>query len=79
MLKTILLINQLSLPYDIIRYELINKHLKYESLQPTYNKYKKDLIKHIQYYMWLNKKLIKRDNTNQTLLQTIKEFDYYKT
>ena len=78
MLKTLLLVNELPLPHDLIKYNIIIKHLKYDSLQPTYNKYKKDLIQHMQYYMWLNKKLIKKDNANQTLLQTIKEFDYYK-
>ena len=79
MLKTLILLKHLPLPYDIIKHNIINKHIKYESLQPKYNKFKKELIQHMQYYMWLNKKLIKLDNPQQTLLHTIKEFDYYKT
>ena len=47
-------------------------------LTPKYKRDHKDLINHLQYYMWLTIKLKKRDNPNQTLMHTIKEFDYYR-
>ncbi len=59
----------------------INKKIiieyKYNMLETKYRKYYNELIKHMQYYMWLNKKMIKKDKQQITLLKTIKEFDYF--
>ena len=47
-------------------------------LETKYRKDYSELIKHMQYYMWLNKKMIKKDKQHISLIKTIKEFDYYK-
>lgn len=72
----ILLINNMDLPEDIKN--KIKIEYKYNTLQPKYKKQFNTTIEHLQYYIWLNKKLIKKDKTFTTILKTIKEFDYYK-
>tara|TARA_R110000823_G_C15790403_1_gene486077 strand:+ start:289 stop:513 length:225 start_codon:yes stop_codon:yes gene_type:complete len=52
---------------------------KYNMLETKYRKDYNELIKHMQYYMWLNKKMIKKDKQQITLLKTIKEFDYFSS
>ena len=75
-MEQLLLINNLPLPPDLtMKIIKIYKHIE---LTPKYKRDHKDLINHLQYYMWLNVKLKKRDNPNQTLMHTIKEFDYYR-
>ncbi len=73
-LQKLYLIDQLPLCKDI------NNHIKimykYSNLQIKYKKTFNELNKHYMYYCWLNKKINKKGD-KQTLLQTIKEYDYY--
>lgn len=75
MYHKLLMIKSFNLPADV------NKKLKieykYNELETKYKKDYNKLIKHFQYYMWLNKKMKKKDKQNISLLKTIKEFDYY--
>lgn len=71
-----LLLKQLQMPDDILNIIVIK--YKYDMLETKYKFRYTELINHMQYYMWLNKKLNKKDKANQSLLKTIKEFDYYK-
>lgn len=73
----LILIKNLNLPNDIINHKIIPLY-KYDLLKKKYINNKNELIKHIQYYFWLNKKLNKKNNMNQSIIKTIKEFDYYK-
>ncbi len=75
-MEKVLLLKQLNLPDEINNIILIK--YKYNMLEPKYKMRYTELINHMQYYMWLNKKLNKKDHANQSLLKTIKEFDYYK-
>lgn len=78
-IQTLLLLTKLPLPDDNIN--MIKIMYKYQVLEKTYKFRFNELNKHFLYYGWLNKKLNKQfinDNDKQTLLQTIKEFDYYK-
>ncbi len=72
----LLMIDALELPPEICRKIKIN--YKYEVLTPTYKKNYKELMKHLEYYAWLTKKIQKKDmETKQSLIKTILEFDYY--
>ena len=73
--KKMLLITKMNLPIEIER--MIKINYKYDILESTYKKQFNKTIDHLQYYIWLNKKLIKKDKTFTTILKTIKEFDYY--
>ena len=70
-------INNLPLNKDIIN-TLINRHVKYDMYVKKYKKQFSKTIDHIQYYMWLNIKINKKDGLENSLLQTIRDFDYYK-
>ena len=76
MYHKLLMIKSFNLPPDINNKIMIE--YKYQMLETKYRKIYKHLIKHMQYYMWLNKKMIKKDKQYISLLKTIKEFDYYK-
>tara|TARA_R110001592_G_scaffold342978_1_gene633088 strand:- start:12215 stop:12472 length:258 start_codon:yes stop_codon:yes gene_type:complete len=71
----LILIKNLNLPDDINH--KIKLLYKYDLLETKYKKQKQTLNKHIQYYFFLNKKINKKDNVKQSILKTIKEFDYY--
>ncbi len=73
--KKMLLITKMNLPIEIER--KIKMNYKYDILESTYKKQFNKTIDHLQYYIWLNKKLIKKDKKFSTILKTIKEFDYY--
>lgn len=73
--KKMLLITKMNLPIEIER--KIKMNYKYDILESTYKKQFNKTIDHLQYYIWLNKKLIKKDKNFTTILKTIKEFDYY--
>mgnify|MGYP001040985365 FL=1 len=75
MYRVIHLINNLELPNEITNH--IRLFYKYDLLEKKYKKRYNELISHLQYYIWINKKLNKKDNANQTLIKTIKEYDYY--
>ncbi len=75
MYHTIHLIKHLPLPEELTNE--IKVKLKYDLLQKKYKHQFNETINHMQYYIWLNKKLIKKDMRKQTILKTIKEFDYY--
>tara|TARA_R110001592_G_scaffold6535_2_gene35113 strand:+ start:9905 stop:10213 length:309 start_codon:yes stop_codon:yes gene_type:complete len=74
--EKVCLINQLPLPPDLTN-KIMNIY-KHEVLTPKYKKEQIELIQHMQYYMWLNKKINKKDKKTDTILQTIQEFDYYR-
>ena len=76
-MDTLIAINNLPLNKDII-HTLINSHVKYDMYIKKYKRQYSQLIDHIQYYMWLNKKINKKDGLENSLLQTIRDFDYYK-
>ncbi len=73
----LILIKSLPIPVDLQDIIIIN--YKYDCLEESkYIPQSRKLISHIQYYFWLNKKLNKKDNLNESILKTIKEFDYYE-
>ena len=81
-METLFLIHQLGLPTDIQR-KIVGIH-KHELLEPHYRRQFTELNRHLLYYAWMNKK-IRRVGLHQedprpdySLLQTIKDFDYYK-
>ena len=75
MIKQICLINKLQLPDDINN--IIRIYYKYQMLEPKFKNQFNKVISHMQYYLWLNKKLNKKDNLNVSIVKTIKEYDYY--
>ena len=75
MFKTLMLIEALPLPKEITN--IIKIDIKYTALQKKYQNNFNDLNRHFLYYCWLNKKLCKRGEP-QTLIKTVREFDYYK-
>ena len=75
MYQTIHLINNLDLPIEITNHIRIN--YKYDLLEKKYRSRYNETITHMQYYIWLNKKLNKKDNATQSISKTIKEYDYY--
>ena len=79
-MTTIQVIKQiLLLPFPIEINMNIKNIYKYDTLYISkYKPLKKQLIQHLQYYLWLNKKFNKKDKTNISIIKTIKEFDYYK-
>ncbi len=75
MYEKLLLIHNLALPDDINN--LIKIYYKYKMLEPKYKFQYDKVISHMQYYLWLNKKLNKKDKLNVSIIKTIKEYDYY--
>lgn len=75
MYQTIHLINSLPLPNEITNH--IKIKYKYDLLEKKYKTRLNETISHLQYYIWLNKKLNKKDNATQSIIKTIKEYDYY--
>ena len=75
MIQKLLLINNLQLPNELNN--LIKIYYKYNMLESKYKLHYDKVISHMQYYLWLNKKLNKKDNLNVSIIKTIKEFDYY--
>ena len=75
MYHTIHLINSLDLPIEITNH--IRIKYKYDLLEKKYRSRYNETITHMQYYIWLNKKLNKKDNATQSISKTIKEYDYY--
>tara|TARA_R110002020_G_scaffold26776_4_gene86617 strand:+ start:2441 stop:2749 length:309 start_codon:yes stop_codon:yes gene_type:complete len=76
-METLNLINRMPLCNDTMNF-MIKKYVKYDILQKTYDKQKKEVVNHLQYYMWLKKKINKKDNVNKSLLEILQGFDYYK-
>ena len=80
-MEQLILVYQLDLPLELIKEKII-PHMKYEKLEKTiYKKNHKELIRHFQYYCWLNKKINRLQpflGPQQTLFDTLKEFDYYR-
>lgn len=75
MINKLLLINNLQLPNELNN--IIKIYYKYNMLESKYKTQYNKVISHMQYYLWLNKKLNKKDNLNVSIIKTIKEFDYY--
>ena len=76
-MEILLLIKALPLPLEVCNH--IKVMYKYQILhEKKYIYQKKELIQHLQYYLWLNKKLNKVDDKEESILKTIKHFDYYK-
>jgi len=74
-MEKLLLIKHLNLPNDINN--IIRINYKYSMLETKYKHSYNELIQHLQYYIWLNKKFNKKDHRNDSIIKTIKEFDYY--
>ena len=71
----LLLINNLNLPDDINM--KIKTNYKYKMMQ---NKFKRDMdwcIKHIGYYEFLKNKINRKHKSRDTLLKTIRTYDYF--
>ena len=81
-METLFCIHQLNLPLE--QTNKIMKIHKHTLMEPQYRRQFKELNKHFLYYSWMNKKIRKYGlhddlaDPNQSLLQTIKYFDYYK-
>jgi len=75
MYDKLLLIHNLQLPHDLNN--MIKIYYKYNMLESKYKTQYNKVISHMQYYLWLNKKLNKKDNLNVSIIKTIKEYDYY--
>lgn len=75
MYEKLLMIHNLPLCDDVNN--LIKICYKYKMLEPQYKRQYDKVISHMQYYLWLNKKLNKKDNINVSIIKTIKEYDYY--
>lgn len=71
--KKLLLIENLKLPNDILY--IIKMNYKYDNLQKQFDTNKKNLINHINYYIFLNNKINKRHKRKDSLLKTILFFD----
>lgn len=69
----LLLINSLDLPKEVCN--KIQIEYKYNNLQKTFDERYINLVKHINYYSFLNIKINKRHKRRDTLLKTIKFFD----
>tara|TARA_R110001592_G_scaffold58890_2_gene178676 strand:- start:243 stop:476 length:234 start_codon:yes stop_codon:yes gene_type:complete len=74
-METIISIYNLPLPMEIC--ERVAKITKHDLLEPKYKRSFNELNKHFLYYSWLNKKINKKDHIQDSLLKTIKEYDYY--
>ncbi len=74
MYKNILLIKSLKLPDDINN--IIFLDYKYSMLQTKFKRDYNNVIEHLKHYIFLNKKLNRKEHKEYTLLHTIKYFDY---
>ena len=81
-METLFCISQLELPVELQR--KITEIHKHNLLEPKYRRQFKELNNHILYYGWMNKKIRKyglyqqEPEPTQSLMKTIKYFDYYK-
>ena len=73
MYKKILLINSLQLPSEINN--IIYIDYKYNMLQVKYKRDYNNVLDHLKHYIFLNKKLNRKEHKEYTLLDTIKYFD----
>ena len=71
--KTLLLINSLVLNKDVNHN--IKMEYKYGLLEKKYKLNYGNMITHLNYYSFINKKINKKHNRRDTLLKTIKFFD----
>ena len=73
MYKKILQIQSLKLPDEINNIIYIN--YKYSMLEDKYKKDYNNVLNFLKHYIFLNKKINKKNHKNYTLLHTIKYFD----
>ena len=73
MYKKILLIQSLKLPDELNN--IIYLNYKYNMLDKRYKLNHSNMIAHLNHYIFLNKKVNKKNHKEYTLLQTIKYFD----
>jgi hypothetical protein len=73
MYKKIHQINSLNLPDDIIN--IIHINYKYNMLEIKYKRDYDNVMNFLQHYIFLNKKINKKNHKNYSLLDTIKYFD----
>jgi len=73
MYKKILLIQSLKLPDELNN--IIYLNYKYNMLDKRYKLNHLNMIAHLNHYIFLNKKVNKKNHKEYTLLQTIKYFD----
>ncbi len=72
----LILIKNLNLP-DEINHE-IKIFYKYEMLKDKYKKDYRKTIDHMKYYFFLNKRTLIKEGVDESIVKTIKEFDYYQ-
>jgi len=73
MYKKILLINSLQLPSEL-KYNIYIDY-KYNMLEIKYKRNYNNVLDHLKHYIFLNKKLNRKEHKEYTLLDTIKYFD----
>jgi hypothetical protein len=73
MYKKILLIQSLKLPDELNN--IIYLNYKYKMLEKKYKTDYSNMIAHLNHYIFLNKKLNKKEHKEYSILQTIKYFD----
>jgi len=73
MYKKIHQINSLNLPDDIIK--IIHINYKYNMLEIKYKRDYDNVLNYLKHYIFLNKKINKKNHKNYSLLDTIKYFD----
>lgn len=73
MYKKILHIQSLKLPDEINNLIYIN--YKYSMLETSYQKKYREVIDYLNHYIFLNKKINKKNHKEFSLLNTIKYFD----
>lgn len=73
MYKKIMLIQSLNLPEDL--HNIIFLNYKYKMLEQKYRRDYHNVLNYLNHYIFLNKKVNKKNHKEYTLLQTIKYFD----
>tara|TARA_R100000654_G_scaffold75178_2_gene111812 strand:- start:6940 stop:7161 length:222 start_codon:yes stop_codon:yes gene_type:complete len=73
MYKKILLIQSLNIPQELQNIIFLN--YKYKMLEQKYNRDYHNVLDYLKHYIFLNKKVNKKNHKEYTLLQTIKYFD----
>ncbi len=73
MYKKILMIQSLNIPEDLQNIIFLN--YKYKMLETKYKRDYLNVLNYLKHYIFLNKKVNKKNHKEYTLLQTIKYFD----
>jgi len=71
--KNLLMINRLEINKDMR--DIIRMEYKFSVLEKKYKLNYDNMITHLKYYIFINKKINKKHNRKDTLLKSIKFFD----